>query len=90
MPAGKGRRMHVEVLETTMDFVKGMADLQLNITGIANINGRAGANVWRLIKRNRLKNFQGAEDWEVHNTNAAWADMPEHGDDVCLLLKDLL
>ena len=86
----KGRKMVVEILETTMDFVSMYADFGLTMSGLTNITGQSGAHVWRFVPRRMLSNFTGSGDWAVANTNSAWCHIPEHEDDTVLLLKDAM
>ena len=83
----KGRKLVVEVLETTMDFVKLFADFGINMEGLSNTAGQPGPNVWRVVPRSDVSSFQRCEEWSVANTNKAWSDMGENELDAILLLK---
>ena len=80
--------MHVEVLESTMNFQGFFAPAALSIAGITSTKDSPNVNhVWRIVSRRSVPGHQGHVNWEVQNTKKEWDIWPEHDNDAILLCK---
>ena len=86
LPPVHGSSLHVELLESTYDWQTWFGDLELSLSGLASTHLEPDTNhVWRMVLR------QNAAPSEiVENNNPQWKDLPEHGNDVVLILKQSL
>ncbi len=89
----RGRALHVEVLDTVMDFTKWLAPLNVRYTGLAACHSDLVANhSWRFLKRRLLGNIGGFDDAvvesDVSNEHPEWQGMAPSDDDVILVLKE--
>ena len=87
----RGRRLHVEVLEHTLDFQAWFSVLETNISGLASTASEKSTNhAWRSILRKHLGGHEGSTTWQVENPHPLWAGVPEHDMDVIGLVKEFM
>ena len=83
-----GREIHVEVIDSTMNFQKLFVPLDLQFSGLtATHREPETAHVWRFCRRDALSNYEGSHDWTVECTHPRYTDEPARPADVVLLLK---
>ena len=85
----RGRALHVEVLNSTMNFQKWLAPLNIKICGLTATCFQEDTNhCWRFIQRRNLSSLLNLDLEEVENTHPDWRDLPSHEADVILLVKE--
>ena len=83
LPPVHGKKLHVEVLESTWDWQAWFADFGLQLKGLASTHLEPDTNhVWRMVLRQNAPSSH-----EVENKNRDWDNLPQHGNDVVLILK---
>ena len=83
--------MHVEVLDTVMDFRAWLAPLGIKLQDLSAARNILDANhSWRFIKRKLLGSAAGYDGQVVENLHPDWQELQESDDDVILLLKESL
>ena len=88
----RGRALHVEVLESIMDFRKWLAPLNILMGGLSATHGALDTcHSWRFVQRKVLGHILGYdEDHVIENSHKDWQSLEPHDHDVILLLKESL
>ena len=85
----RGRKLHVEVLSSLMDFRKWLTPLDVKITGLAAVQDQLDTcHSWRFIQRRLLGAISGMDESIVDNQHPDWQNVEPHPLDCILLLKE--
>ena len=89
MTTARGRKLHVEILKTTMDFASMLSATNTSVSGLTATSSQPYTNhVWRHVRRDILGGHAGHERWDVDVTNKDFIGIPERHNDSILLLKE--
>ena len=83
----RGRKLHVELLTSTMNFKKWQVPLNMSVGGLAAHKGDPNTcHSWKLVQRHLLGSID--QDLVIENQHVDWEGMEPHPRDVILLLKE--
>ena len=87
----RGRQLHVEVLDTIMDFQAWQVPMEVHMGGLAACaSGRDTNHSWRFVPRKVLGTIGGFDDDVVENSNPEWDALAPDENDVVMLVKESL
>lgn len=87
----RGRKLHVEVLNSTMDFQAWLHGVDVQLAGLAATHIEPDTNhVWRFGRRDMVPDVMTDQAIEVEVMHEAWQGMPSDGRDVVLFVKQYM
>ena len=86
----RGRKLHVEVLNSVYDFRKWMAPFDMSIAGVVSTKTQPeAAHLWRFVPRSFIK-LAGLTDAAVEITHPDWSGFEPNEEDTIILVKQFM